>query len=106
VSLSIPGTTLIIINSYTKAVEMLDQKGPLYSDRPFAAMLGALVGFDRQVGLTPYNARWKKARKWFSSEIGTTGRTAAFDGHLENQGKVFVDQVRNDPDGLYDHVYK
>lgn len=40
----VPGSTILVVNSYEAASDLLDKRGSLYADRPRMAMLGELVG--------------------------------------------------------------
>ncbi|KIO29638.1 hypothetical protein M407DRAFT_70181 [Tulasnella calospora MUT 4182] len=42
--LRLPGSNLLIINSYDVAYELLDKRGTLYADRPRMVMMGELIG--------------------------------------------------------------
>jgi len=41
--MSVFGTTIVVINSYERAVEMLDKKSTVYSDRPYVPMAMELL---------------------------------------------------------------
>lgn len=103
-SVSVPGSTVVIVNSYSKAIELMDTKGAIYSDRPYAALSGELMGFDRGLGLLPYGPKLKIAKKLFSRELGSPSRIAEFHRQLENQSAGFIQAVASNPSLLFDHV--
>jgi hypothetical protein len=103
-SFSILGSTIVVVNSYSKALE-LENKGHIYSSRPYLAMTGELMGFDQSLGLFPYGVRMKSARKLFSRELGSHSRIRNFHTQLEDQGRVFIEAVRESPDQVVDHIY-
>lgn len=86
-------------------MELLENKGAIYSSRPYLAMSGELMGFDQSLGLTPYNTRMKNARKLFFRELGTPNRIREFDIQLEDQGKAFVKAVQESPKEISEHIY-
>lgn len=49
--LSAFGRTLLIVNSFEAAVDLLDKRGHLYSDRPRMVMAGEMMG-------TLWEAHW------------------------------------------------
>lgn len=103
-SLSMLGTTVVILSSYQKSIELLDKKGTIYSGRPHSVMTGELMGYDRETGFLPYGPKWKTARKWFSQEIGSKSRVVKYSGQLESQTKLFLREVANSPDDLNGHI--
>lgn len=103
-SFSILGTTIVVVTSYSKALE-LENKGSVYSSRPYLAMTGELMGYDQVLGLTPYGARMKSTRKLFSQELGSYARVQNFHTQLEDQSRVFIEAVKNNPSKVVDHIY-
>ncbi|PBK60894.1 cytochrome P450 [Armillaria solidipes] len=51
------------VNSAQVAIDMLDKKSSVFSDRPVLVMAGELVGWKRVLGLTPYGARFRDYRR-------------------------------------------
>lgn len=40
----VPGSNILVINSYEAASDLLDKRGTSYADRPRMVMMGELVG--------------------------------------------------------------
>ncbi|KAG8956971.1 hypothetical protein FRC00_004648 [Tulasnella sp. 408] len=40
----VPGSNILIINSYEAATDLLDKRGTLYADRPRMVMMGEMIG--------------------------------------------------------------
>ncbi|KAF8810262.1 cytochrome P450 [Phlegmacium glaucopus] len=74
VSISALGQHIVILNSARVALEMLDKKSAIYSDRPVLQMGGELVGWNNSLGLLPYGDRFRNYRKFFHQLMGN--RTA------------------------------
>ncbi|TDL24453.1 cytochrome P450 [Rickenella mellea] len=70
VRLTTMGQPVIILSSAQAAVDLLDARGTVYSDRPRAVMAGELVGWDRGLGYSPYNSRFKEFRRMFQHTLG------------------------------------
>ncbi|KAK0452140.1 cytochrome P450 [Desarmillaria tabescens] len=83
VSATVFGMTIIIINTYEKAVEMLDKKGSIYSDRPRIPMAGELMGCKLSMGIMPYGRRLRSSRKMVYQELGSNHAIRAFFPHEE-----------------------
>ena len=70
ISVSIFGRSIIILNSAQAAIDLLEKRSIIYSDRPYMAMAGDLVGWDHSLALTPYNGRFRKARRLAKGVLG------------------------------------
>ncbi|KAH9927368.1 cytochrome P450 [Amylocystis lapponica] len=65
IHLNLCGTSLIVLNSFEAACDLLDKKSVIYSGRPYMTMLSELVGFDWHFGSMDYGDQWKDRRKAF-----------------------------------------
>ena len=54
-SVTVFGQTYVILNSSKRAVELLDDKGAIYSCRPVIPVGGELVGWNRALVALPYH---------------------------------------------------
>ncbi|KAH8810743.1 cytochrome P450 [Xylogone sp. PMI_703] len=70
--LNLLGQDVIVLNSAKSAVDLLDKRGSIYSDRPPFAMLEAL-GFLNNLALIPDNAQFRKVRRPFGTILSTSG---------------------------------
>ncbi|KAG6868405.1 hypothetical protein C0993_003642, partial [Termitomyces sp. T159_Od127] len=103
-SVRIFGQTLVILNSAKIANEMLDKKGPIYSDRPILQMAGNLVGWKNTLILLPYGDRFRRFRRWFHGIMGSRASVQQFSHIEELQTHKFLQRVLKNPVGLADHV--
>jgi hypothetical protein len=55
-----------ILNDAKHAINMLDKKSHLYSDRPTLMMTGGLMGWDEGPALTPFCDIWSEYRQLFA----------------------------------------
>jgi len=104
VSVSVLGRHIVILNSAKTAVEMLDKKGSIYSDRPVLQMGGELVGWKNSLGLLPYGERFRNSRKFFHKLIGTIPSASLFYPVEEFETRRFLKQLAKNPDDLAAHV--
>ncbi|KAJ7869991.1 cytochrome P450 [Mycena leptocephala] len=76
VHLNMFGQSLVVLNSFEAANELLNFRSSLYSDRPQLIMAGDLIGFDRMLGLIPYGSVFRKLRRLVHKELGNSAAQA------------------------------
>nr|VWO99561.1 Cytochrome P450 monooxygenase CYP52X1 [Ganoderma boninense] len=63
IGLQLPGKqTLLILNSVEAAVDLLDKRAAIYSDRPHSPLVG-LLGWSWNTPLVPYGEEWRRTRR-------------------------------------------
>ncbi|KAI0698594.1 cytochrome P450 [Cytidiella melzeri] len=62
VFLQVLGTPMLIISSAVVALDLMEKRSSLYSDKP-ASVMDELTGWDFNVGLMPYGQRWRSIRR-------------------------------------------
>ncbi|KAF5344515.1 hypothetical protein D9756_011369 [Leucocoprinus leucothites] len=67
--LEVPGQSIIILNSYDAAKELLERRSAIYSSRPASVMLQELSGFGFPVCLMPYGELWRARRRLFKKHF-------------------------------------
>ena len=97
---------MIILNSAKTAVEMLDKKGSIYSDRPVLQMGGELVGWKSSLPLLPYGEQFRIQRKYFHQLIGNAASASLFDPVEELETHRFLQRIAENPDDLASHIRK
>ena len=122
-SLTVGPTTVVVINSFSKAKEILDKKGPIYSSRPYVAMAGGLMGWEKSTGLLVYGAAFKQTRsvilpinhfsllrvlcrKLFHQELGSASAVKSFWPQEESQARKFLELCTDKPERLVDHCFQ
>ncbi|KAF9493200.1 cytochrome P450 [Pleurotus eryngii] len=72
VHIDVMGTPTLILGSLQAAIDLLEIRGNIYSDRPRAVMAGELVGWARGLGYSqgPPSPRFRAFRRMFQSFIG------------------------------------
>ncbi|KIM67833.1 hypothetical protein SCLCIDRAFT_1189995 [Scleroderma citrinum Foug A] len=102
--LEILGQHIVVLNSLKTAVEMLDKKSSIYSDRPVLPMGGELVGWKDTLVLLPYGDRLREYRKNFHRVIGSRAAMAIYNAIEEEETHKFLQRVLAKPGDLHDHV--
>ncbi|KAG8901042.1 hypothetical protein FRC00_009424 [Tulasnella sp. 408] len=47
----VPGQTILIVNAFEDAKEIMEKRGTIYADRPRLVMVGELVGMSFELGI-------------------------------------------------------
>ncbi|KAG0700131.1 cytochrome P450 [Suillus ampliporus] len=97
------GQHIIVLNSLKIAMDMLDKKSSVYSDRPVFPM-GELCGWKHALALLPYGDRWRWYRKNLHHAIGTRSAADKYNQIKEIETHRFLQRVLAKPDELQAHV--
>jgi hypothetical protein len=103
-SITIFGQTIVLLNSIDVAIEMLDKKSGIYSDRPVFQMGGELCGWKDHLVLTPYGERFRNYRKNFHRTIGSHKAMRNYLPVEELETRRFLRRVLAKPEDLSQHV--
>ncbi len=105
-SVTVLGQTIVILNSAQAAVDVLDKKSAIYSDRPVLQMGGELIGWKNTLVLLPYGDRFRRFRKIFHSLIGSPATMKQYQPAEELETRRFLRRVLAKPEALATHVRK
>ena len=99
------GQHIIVLNSSETAMEMLDNKGSMYSDRPVFPMAGDLVGAKDALTFLPYDDdRFRWHRKNLHRVIGTRTSMNIYNQVEEIGYHRFLKRVLVEPAELMKHI--
>ncbi|KAG2033233.1 cytochrome P450 [Suillus americanus] len=98
------GRHIIVLNSVGTAMEMMDSKSTLYSDRPVLHMAGELVGWKESLPFLPYGDRFRQYRRNFHRVIGSRAAVDVYSEIEEVETHRFLKRVLAKPDQLQEHV--
>jgi len=88
------------------AIDMLDKKSAIYSDRPTLQMAGELVGWKDTMVLLPYGNRFRRYRCLFHKLIGTPASVQRFYPSEELEARQFLRRLLTTPEDLAAHIRK
>ena len=104
--LNVIGQEMVILNSSKAAVDLLDKRLSIYSNRPVFTMTGEIVGWNRMIGFMQYGPRFREFRKYMYKSIGTRASVDKFTPLLEKETAKFAARVMADPGSLVQHIRK
>ncbi|TFK75545.1 cytochrome P450 [Pluteus cervinus] len=103
---SVFGQNTLILNSFQDAVDLLEKRSAICSDRPFLAM-GDLTGYNHTIGLTPYaEERFRAIRKFYHQLMGTPTSVSKFYPIEEEENRRFLQQLSMNTENLPVHIRK
>ncbi|KAG7451809.1 cytochrome P450 [Guyanagaster necrorhizus] len=106
VSVSVLGRRLVIINSAQMAINILDRKSSIYSDRPVVGMGGELIGWKESLALMPYGARFRNHRRLAHQLFGSNATMKRFLPMLEQETRRCLNRIVIAPGSLSEHIQK
>jgi hypothetical protein len=98
------GQHIVVLNSVETAMDMLDNKSVMYSERPILPVGGELIGWKNVMPLLPYGDHLRQQRKNFHSVIGTRAAMGVYNQVEEVETHRFLKRVFAKPDQLLAHV--
>ncbi|KAG1823196.1 cytochrome P450 [Suillus variegatus] len=95
---------IIVLNSVKTAMDMMDSKSTLYSDRPVLPMAGELVDWNGSLALLPYGDRFRQQRKSLHRIIGSRAAVGVYNEIEEVETRRFLKRMLAKPDRLEEHI--
>ena len=100
------GQDTIILNSSKAAVDLLDKRSAIYSDRPVFMMFGEIVGWKKALVFTQYGPRFRESRKFLGKLMGTRMSVERFAPLQEREMAKCLARVMTDPESLIHQIRK
>jgi hypothetical protein len=98
------GDSIIVLNNAKHAINMLNKKSRLYSDRPTFMMASHLIGWED--GLIPLCKTWSECRELYAQFMGTQSKIEAFEGVLQGETFGYLQHILADPVAWVGHTKK
>ncbi|KAI1202017.1 cytochrome protein [Nemania serpens] len=102
-SVTVLGTTQVILHSAELASQMLEKKSAIYSSRP-AFVFSTLCSLDDIFIFLPYNKKLRLTRKFMHGTLGTERLSGRYMDIQEKESHRFLFRVLQEPDLLFDHL--
>jgi len=97
------GTSILILNSYKVASDLLDQRSSNYSSRPHMIMFHELSGWGFIFGVLPYGSVWRASRRMFSKFFNPSNPSYIQPREI-TYVRRFLGQLLQKPDDFLQHV--
>ncbi|RDB27681.1 hypothetical protein Hypma_003239 [Hypsizygus marmoreus] len=97
-------TRLIIINDLQTALDLLETKSSIYSNRPTFPFAGELIGWNRQMILSQYDDRFRLMRKYVKAFIGTKSAIESHKNLQEVETKYFLARILDNPTRVIENI--
>ncbi|KAJ7626299.1 cytochrome P450 [Mycena polygramma] len=107
VHLRILGKSIIIINDLNYAIDLLDKKGRIYSNRPALVMGGEIVGWNKGPALIQFGKKWADYRRLMAQFLGTRSKIeTTYTNTLQSATHGFLRNLLQSPIVWKDHGYR
>nr|ADN06377.1 PAH-inducible cytochrome P450 monooxygenase PC-PAH 2 [Phanerodontia chrysosporium] len=107
ISLTIFGQRIVVLNSLESAIDLLEKRSAVYSDRPRMVMVGELLGWAQQLVFAPYGEHFRNMRKILHKYLGARGQLDKIEPYHEiieaATAKFLVRALRDDSDFHLEH---
>jgi hypothetical protein len=104
--LNVIGHEMVILNSSKAAVDLLDKRSSMYSDRPGLVLAGEIIGWNKTLPLLQYGPQFREFRKYMNKSIGTRACVEKFIPLLEKETAKFTARVMAEPGSLVKQIRK
>ena len=98
------GQPIVVVNSLPIAIELLEKKSTIYSDRPRFPVAGEIMGWERTLALMRYEPLWREGRRLFSQTLGTRKSLERLTEQLERESRRLLVDLLQEPEGLLGHI--
>lgn len=98
---------MVIINSLDAAIDLLEKKSAIYSDRPLMLMAGELMGWAHSLVLSPYGTRFRDIRRLLHRYVGSRGqldKVEPFHPLIETEAHHFLRRTLDSPERFVEHI--
>ena len=95
---------MIILNSPELAIQMLDKKSAIYSDRPKMTFGGEMVGWNQTLVLSPYGDRFREYSRFMHQLIGSQKQVQRFHPLSEQETRKFLRRLLKTPNDVQSHI--
>ncbi|KAK0214140.1 cytochrome P450 [Armillaria fumosa] len=102
-SVTVLGQTIVVLNSYPSAKELLDGRSAKYSDRPYMSM-PILCGWGDTLLILGYGRVFRTQRKLFHKSVGTMENLHRFYHVEDEQSHKFLKEILADPEHFVEHI--
>ncbi|KAI1333660.1 cytochrome P450 oxidoreductase OrdA-like protein [Xylariaceae sp. FL0016] len=103
-SVSMMGTTMVIVNDLRLATELMEKRGNIYSSRPRMTFGMILCGWENFLASQPYSQRLRSYRRVIHKFVGTPAAMQRYQGLQEVEVHRFLLRTLEKPKDLVQHI--
>ncbi|KAF5379372.1 hypothetical protein D9615_006583 [Tricholomella constricta] len=103
-TVNVLSTRVIIINDLQTAIDLLETKSSIYSNRPTFPFAGEFIGWNRQMILSQYDDRFRLMRKYVKAYIGTKSAIVPHKPVQEIETKYFLARILENPSSVIENI--
>lgn len=100
------GQRIIILNSHEHAVNLLNERSAIYSDRQTLTLAGKMVGWENILVLRRYGPDFREIRQLFHQFIGTRAKVTQYYPCVDAKTTRFLVQLLRQPEDFAKHIRK
>ncbi|TFY79512.1 hypothetical protein EWM64_g4497 [Hericium alpestre] len=97
------GVENIVINKFSSAIELLEKRGAIYSDRPRLVLVTEIIGWDAAMPGMQYGQQFRKHRKHSNALLNANAARGYTTIHEELASRL-LSALASQPDKFYDHT--
>ena len=105
-SVTVFGQTLVIVNDFQMAIELLEKRSAIHSSRPRMVFCSELVGWEHVLAMLPYSDSLRAYRKNVHGIIGSKWVISQFNDLQGVEVRRFLLRVLEQPMDLIQHIRK
>ncbi|KAI0072731.1 cytochrome P450 [Panus rudis PR-1116 ss-1] len=96
-------SSVIVINSYAVAHDLLEGRSAIYSSRPWVPMAGDVIGWNWSLPLVPYGETFKRHRKYVQTYFSKS-RLSRFQHFQRKEAFRLLNDVLDTPQDYRSHI--
>ncbi|KAI1437328.1 cytochrome protein [Xylaria sp. CBS 124048] len=102
-SVTVLGTTIVIVQSPELAIELLEKRSLNYSSRP-KFTFAEIAGFGNILPMLPYNKTLRSYRRAMHSMLGSPAAVASFMDRQEIESQRLLMRILHEPESFLEHI--
>ncbi|TFK25368.1 cytochrome P450 [Coprinopsis marcescibilis] len=105
VYLNFCGAGIVILNTFEVAMDLLDKRSGIYSDRPRAVLIDEMVGFGYMLSRLKYGDRWRERRRLFHEHLRPS-KSSVYEPKILDQVRRTMVQLANRPPDKIQSIFR
>ena len=101
------GQRFIVLGSAQAAIDLLEKRGAVYSDRPYIPMAGKYMGWDQIVAFSSYGDECRAQRRFLHKSLGGRGQSdkiTQYHAVQERETRRFLGLLCRTPEDFVKHI--